>query len=239
MTDILQAVVRAFASLMHPRMLLLMIWPLALALLLWSVTALVFGAQTVHWLQGHIATSTVAQWVSQWLPFEPVAAVLGWLALFVLFVPLVLVTASFIVGVFGMTMVVDQVARTHYPTLARRHGGSVAGMVANAVLALAVFLVLGALSLPLWFIPVLWPILPVVLLAYFNQRMFRYDAVAEHADRDEMKALFGRSGPAMFGLAIIVALVAQIPLVGFFTPVWAGLAFTHFGLAQLESMRRT
>jgi len=238
MTEIVKALVRAFASMLHPRMILLMIWPLALALLVWTVAAVAFGAQTVRWLQGQLATSSVAQWVSQWFPFEPVAAVLGWVALLILFVPLVIVTASFIIGVFGMPTMVDHVARNYYPALVRQHGGSIPGMVVNAFVALLIFLLLSALTLPLWFIPVLWPILPVLLLAYFNQRMFRYDALAEHANQSEMQAVFGQYGAAMYGLAVVLALVAQIPLVGFFTPVIAGLAFIHFGLAQLEKLRR-
>ena len=239
MTEIVKALVRAFASLLNPRMILLMIWPLAVALLVWTVAAIAFGAQTVRWLQGHLATSTIAQWVSQWFPFEPVAAVLGWAALLILFVPLVIVTASFIIGVFGMPTMVDHVARNYYPALVRQHGGSIAGMVVNAVVALLIFVVLSAVTLPLWFIPLLWPILPVLLLAYFNQRMFRYDALAEHANDAEMKTVFGRHGAAMYGLAVVLALVAQIPIVGFFTPVLAGLAFVHYGLSQLERLRRT
>ena len=238
MTEIAKAIARAFASLLHPRMILLMIWPLALALAIWTIAAIAFGAQTVHWMQGHLATSTVAQWVSQWFPFEPVAAVLGWVALFILYVPLVLVTASFIVGVFGLTAMVDHVALNYYPALVRQQGGSIAGMVGNAFAALAIFLLLSVISLPLWFIPLLWPVLHVMQLAYFNQRMFRYDALAEHANRDEMRTVFKRQSGAMYGLAIILALVAQIPLIGFFTPVIAGLAFIHFELAHLEKLRQ-
>lgn len=238
MTEIAKALVRALASTLHPRMILLMIWPLALALLFWGVIALLFGAQTVAWLEGQIATSAVAQWVSQWVPFEPVAAVLGWAALLILFVPLVIVTASFIVGVFGMTIMVEHVERNYYPELRREQGGSIAGMTVNAFVALGVFVLLSLVTLPLWFIPLLWPVLPVLLLGYFNQRMFRYDAVSEHATPEEMRLLFKRHNAAMYGLAIILALIAQIPLVGFFIPVIAGLAFIHYGLAQLERMRR-
>lgn len=239
MTDITKALVRAFVSLAHPRMLLLMIWPLALALLIWGVVALIFGAQTVQWLQGQIATSAVAQWVSQWIPFEPVAAVLGWLALLVLFVPLVLVTSSFIIGVFGMDAMVEHVARRDYPHLAREQGGTLIGMLGNAVFAVLIFLALSAISLPLWFVPVLWPVLPVLLLGYFNQRMFRYDALAVHASKAEMQLIYTRRNAPMYGLAIILALIAQIPLIGFFTPVLAGLAFIHYCLDQLQTLRRT
>ena len=110
-------------------------------------------------------------------------------------------------------------------------------MTANALWALLVFLVLSAISLPLWFVPLLWPVLPVLLFAYFNQRMFRFDALSEHASKEEMKTVFTLHGRDMFLLAIVLSLIAHIPIVGFFTPVLAGLAFIHFSLDKLAELR--
>jgi hypothetical protein len=237
MNEVLVALWHACGSLLHPRMLLLMIWPMALAVLLWSVVAALFGAQSVHWLQDYLNTSLLAEWSARWFSFGPVAAVLGWFALFVLFVPLVLITASLIVGIFGMNAVVDQVASRDYPNLQRKHGNGIAAMTFNALAALLIFLALSLISLPLWFVPVLWPVLPVLLLAYFNQRMFRFDALAEHADKDEMRRVCAVYGRDMFLLAILLSIVAHIPIIGFFTPVLAGLAFVHYCLARLSELR--
>lgn len=239
MNEVFVALWRACGSLLHPRMLLLMIWPMALAVLLWSVVAALFGAQSVHWLQDYLNTSWLAEWSAQWFSFGPVAAVLGWFAVFVLFVPLVLITASLIVGIFGMNAIVDQVASRDYPALQRKHGNGIAAMTLNALAALLVFLALSLISLPLWFVPVLWPVLPVLLLAYFNQRMFRFDALAEHADKDEMRRVSAAYGRDMFLLAILLSIVAHIPILGFFTPVLAGLAFVHYCLARLSELRNT
>jgi uncharacterized protein involved in cysteine biosynthesis len=108
----------------------------------------------------------------------------------------------------------------------------------NALVALIVFVVLSLLSLPLWFVPVFWPVLPVLLFAYLNQRVFQYDAVAEHASGEEMRELFRRYGKHLYLLGIILSLIAHIPLVGFFIPVIAGLAFIHYGLDRLGELRR-
>lgn len=238
MTDIGRALAKAFASLLHPKMLFLMIWPIALALVLWTVLAILFGTQTVAWLQGYVVNSAVAQWTAPWFPFDVVATALGWIALIVLFIPLVLVTATVIIGVFAMPAMVNHVARNDYPQLERKNGGTFAGSVWNAVVALIVFLLFSALSLPLWFVPLFWPVLPVLLFAYLNQRVFRYDAVAEHASAEEIRTLFARDGRSMYLLAILLALVAHIPVVGFFIPVIAGLAFIHYCLARLAAMRQ-
>ena len=239
MTEITRALARAFASLAHPKMLFLMIWPIALALIVWTVLAILFGAQTVGWLQGYVTDSAVGVWASKWFPFDVIAAVLSWIALFVLFVPLVLVTATVIIGVVAMPTMVSHVAARDYATLERRRGGTFAGSVWNALIALVVFIFFSLLSLPLWFVPVFWPVLPVLLFAYLNQRVFRYDAAAEHASADEMRELFRRHGGSLFLLGVILSLIAHIPVIGFFVPVIAGLAFIHYCLERLAEMRRS
>ncbi|MGH8683352.1 MAG: EI24 domain-containing protein [Burkholderiales bacterium] len=239
MTEITRALARAVASLAQPKMLFLMIWPIALALIVWAVLAILFGAQTVVWLQGYLTGSAVGAWASRWFPFDVIAAVLSWVALFVMFVPLVLVTATLIIAVVAMPTMVNHVAATYYPTLERRRGGTFAGSAWNAVVALAVFLVFSLLLLPLWFVPLFWPVLPVLLFAYFNQRVFRYDAVAEHASAGEMRELFRRHGKSLYGLGIVLSLLAHIPVIGFFIPVVAGLAFTHYLLERVAELRRT
>src|SRR4029077_1848426 len=57
------------------------------------------------------------------LSFADAALVAGHVVLFLLFVPLVYLTALFILGVFGLGQMVDHVAATSFATLERRHGG--------------------------------------------------------------------------------------------------------------------
>src|SRR3990172_5325728 len=156
-----------------------------------------------------------------------------------MFVPLVLVTATLIIAVVAMPTMVNHVAATHYPTLERRRGGTFAGSVWNAVVALVVFLVFSLLLLPLWFVPLFWPVLPVLLFAYFNQRVFRYDALADHASAEEMRGLFRQHGMSLYLLGIVLSLLAHIPVIGFFIPVVAGLAFIHYLLERVADLRRS
>ena len=100
------------------------------------------------------------------------------------------------------------------------------------------FLVLSLLSLPLWFVPLFWPVLPVLLFAYLNQRVFRYDAVAEHGAGRRCGSFSGATASPLL-LGIVVSLIAHIPLVGFFIPVIAGLAFIHYCLERLAELRRS
>jgi CysZ protein len=237
MSEMTKVLVRAFFSLLHPRMLLLLLWPVLVALVLWLGLAFAFWSQAAAWLQLQFDQTAAIDWAITVWPLSLIAAHLAWILLALLFIPLVLITAVLIIGVFAMPAMVGHVAVRAYPELERRHGGTAAGGLWNSVAALFWLVLLVLLSLPLWFIPLLWPVLPVVLFGYLNQRVFRYDALAEHANSWEMETLFRRHRRELFLLGVVVSLFGMIPLLGFFAPVYGGLAFIHYCLARLAQLR--
>lgn len=225
------------ANVLHPRMLWLMFWPMLVALGLWGTLALVLWARLAMWLAG-----VMRQWldsVSFLAGFNLPEAMLvaANVLLFLLFVPLVYLTALFILGLFGMQKMVEHVASRSFPGLERRHGGGMAGTVWNAVVVLCGMIGLALLSLPLWLIPPFWPLIPVVVFGWVNQRLLRYDALSDHADAQEMLTLFRQRRGALYTLGALLALAAYVPIVGFFAPVVFGLAFIHYLLGALASLR--
>src|SRR6267143_2702598 len=237
MSAILNALARAFVSLLHPKMLWLMVWPVIVALTLWVTLAALYWGEAAQWITAQLHHWPAYEWaVSVW-PLKLIAAWFGWILLLLLFVPAVLITAVLIISVVSMPAMAAHVGERDYPGLARRKGGTLAGSVWNAVAALVLFALLFAVSLPLWLVPPLWPVLPVVLFGYFNQRVFRYDALAEHATAAEIAEIVRRHRGELFLLGVALALIGHIPLVGFLMPVYGGLAFIHYGLARLGELR--
>lgn len=236
MSPIAKAVGYAFVNLLHPRMLWLMLWPLLIALGIWGTVALVFWGEVIFWL-----AARVKEWIQTATFFVSWDA--GSVALFaakalvlLLLVPLVQLTALFILGIFGMPQMVEHVAR-RYPALARRRGGSFAGSVWNGVVALCGLVLLGAASIPLWVFPPLWPVIPVLVVGWVNQRLLRYDSLAEHADAGEMRSIIAGERGTLYLLGLALALLAYVPIVGFFAPVLFGLAFIHYLLGRLQAQR--
>jgi CysZ protein len=225
------------ANVFHPRMLWLMLWPMLVALALWGSIALVawgaLAARLAAWLQQ--ALDYALSWSH--VDFATAALLAADVLLFIAFVPLVYLTALFILSLFGMQKMVDYVAGRSYPALERRRGGGIAGTGWNGLVAFAGMLGLAVLSIPLWLLPPLWPIIPLVILGWVNQRLLRYDALAEHADAQEMARLFRRRRGALYLLGLLLALAAYIPIVGFFAPVVFGLAFIHYLLGALAAER--
>ena len=237
MNGVVSALVEAFKTFLHPKMLALMIWPMLLAIVVWTAAAMFFWDDWVAGMTGMVQATPLEQWMAH--GFLAVAShYLIVIVLLLLLLPAIYVTALLITSVFAMTMMVDHVAARYYPELERKQGGSNAGSIANAALAIVVYCAGWVLSLPLWLFTPLAMILPLLLMAWLNQHLFRYDALAEHASREEYALVVGRTRGRLFLLGVAVGLLQFVPLLNMFSPVYIALAFIHFCLAELKQLRQ-
>ena len=230
----LRALLDAAKSLLHPKILGIVLWPMLLALLLWGVLAWVFWADWMHLLGGWLQPTEdfLTRHDVIWL-----AGTLTVVLLMLLITPLALMTALFIAAVVAMPMMVRHVAERDFPTLEMHHGGTVLGSVWNALVAISVFSALWLLSLPFWLLMGLGALFSLVLTAYLNQRLFRYDALAEHASAAEFKLILERSSGQLYLLGLMLALLHFVPVLNLITPIYTGLVYIHFGLAELQRLR--
>ena len=231
------ALLYGLANLFHPRMLWLMLWPMLVALAVWGTAALFLWTRLALWL-----AALLRPWIEPTLgyvrlDFGDAALIAANVVLFLLFVPLVYLTALFILGVFGMQKMVEHVASRSFPQLERRRGGGTAGSLWNGIVALAGMVAMLIVSLPLWLLPPLWPLIPLAILSWVNQRLLRYDALGEHADAAEMARVFRQHRGPLLVLGFLLALVAYVPFVGFLGPLVFGLAFIRYLLGALASIR--
>jgi CysZ protein len=235
--NVFGAIAYGLVNVFHPRMLWLMLWPMLVALGIWGTAALFLWARLALWLAGILQPWIEPALGFVRLDFGDAALIAANVLLFLLFVPLVYLTALFILGAFGMQKMVDYVAERSFPRLERRRGGGAARSVWNAFVTLAGMLGLFVVSLPLWLLPPLWPLIPLAILTWGNQRLLRYDALAEHADAAEMQRLFRERRGALYVLGLLLALLAYVPVIGFFGPVLFGLAFIRYLLGALIEVR--
>ncbi|MGZ8268522.1 MAG: EI24 domain-containing protein [Burkholderiales bacterium] len=232
----LSAFARALRDLTHPRVLAVLFLPMLGAIALWTALAWFFWDAWIAALRGFMDATFAARWLSEhgasWvLSSARVVLVIA------LLLPAVLITAMVINELVAMPVIVSVVER-EYPGLAKRSGGSVLGSLANAAVAVAVFALLWLGTLPLWLTGFGAFVLPAVNSAYLNQRLFRYDALAEHASRDEYRTLVKRGKGRLYLLGFLLAGLYYIPFVNLIAPVVSGLAFTHFCLGELAIQRR-
>jgi uncharacterized protein involved in cysteine biosynthesis len=225
---IFAALARSVPILFTPRIVGLAFLPLVVAAIAWTGVAIATWAPFTAWLVSIIGAS----------PDSLLPAIGAGVVAAIAYAVLAVATALTAVAVLAMPVIVRTVATRDFPALAARRGGTVAGSLGNALAALAIFAVLWIASLVLLFVPPIFALVSLVLNAWLTQRMFRYDALAEHADPTEIRALLARSRGRLMGLGVLLAPLSLVPVVNVLVlPLFAGIAFTELCLAELAALR--
>lgn len=236
MNAVAKALFGAARNLFTPRVLAIVVMPMAIAMVVWLALAWWFWDSWVGAIQS-LLISVADSWLGH-LDVATFASVAATIVLILLLLPAVLASASLIAALFAMPMLVEQVVRDDFPGLERRKGGTLPGSLWNAVAAIGSFVVLWVLSLPAWLIAgPLAAVLPWLLSAYLNQRLFRYDASSEHASAEEMQRIFTERFGGLFTLGLVTGALYFVPVVNLVAPVFAALAYIHYCLGELQRLR--
>ncbi|MDR1855058.1 MAG: EI24 domain-containing protein [Azoarcus sp.] len=236
MHEIFQSLLRSVRSLLRLDVFGHLIWPgivsaaiwVAIGVLSWST---IFGAITgalgdMAWVGDQIAASAMVAGIVFFM--VKLVVVLA-------FVPLFYVTSLVLIAVVALPLMLDRVAARDYADLEQRRGGSNFGSIVNTLWAVFLFAVLIVASLPLWLIPGVALVAPVLATGWLNQRVFSYDALMRHADREELARLRQEKRPSLLLLGGVTTLPAYVPVFNVIAPAFAGLSFVHF---MLEALRR-
>ena len=76
-----------------------------------------------------------------------------------------------------------------------------------------------------------------LFFTYGRERFAQYEALAEHADAAERRAIRRQHWRSLMLLGLILAIIGFVPLLGLFSPVYGALAFIHFCLDALARQR--
>lgn len=236
MNAVIRALLGAARSMVHPTILAVLLLPMGVALLLWIGLSWVFWTPWVEAIRGLIVDHASFSWTAEW-DMVRVAGFVAMVLLVLLLAPAVLVTALLIAALLAMPVLVNLVAGAAFPGLARSRGGTLIGSLWNAVVAIGVFVLLWIVTLPLWLLGPAAVVLPLLLSAWLNQRLFRYDALSDHASAEEMKWIFEHARARLFMLGLITGLLYFVPPFNLVGPVFAALAFIHLCLDELQRLR--
>ena len=235
MTEILHAFRKALQDLFRPQVLLMVAVPILCASALWLFLGWFFWEGLTQWVNAMLLAAPFGQWIADWA--NGVLQFFGSVIALALLAPGILITAMVITEFFTMPGLVTFVAQRYYPGLERQHGGTVTGSVVNSVIAITVFTLLWVVTLPLWFTGIGALIVPVINSAYLNQRIFRHDALSDHASRGELRALNRDNRRKLYLLGLLLAVFFYVPFFNVLAPTLTGLAFTHYQLGKLAKLR--
>ena len=231
MIEVFGAFTKSLRDLTRADILWQALWPPLLALALWVTVAVAVWAHGVA-LMARIVPG---------LPWSGWEWVAHWAAIFLLlatFASLTYFTAIVLVAVFALPRLVTLVAARDYPDLGR-HGENVFwGSLGNTLGAGAIFVLGCVVMLPLLLIPGALLVLPLLWGSWFNQRTFRFDALAEHATPAELQRLVHDNRSRFYFAGLGTAAAAHVPLANLLAPALAALVFVHLGLAALRRQRQ-
>jgi hypothetical protein len=253
---------RAVGYCLMPRIIALSLLPLVLISAVAGVAWYLFWAPAVAWMQSMLdGTSwlgTVWGWLAH-LGVSDVPTLLAPLFVVLMTMPVVVFVCVLAVSVLMVPAIVDLVAKRRFTDLQRRHGAGFVTSVWWSLSSTLLALVALVLSMPLWLIPPLVLVLPPLIWGWLTYRVMAFDALAEHASKEERKSLFARHRGSLLvigvlcgflgaapgivwasGVVFAAAFVVLIPVaIWIYTLVFAfsSLWFAHYCLASLQQLR--
>jgi len=263
MGQLLDSFWRAAAYCVLPRVIALSLLPLLLIAIIAGSGAYFWWGAAVAWTQAVLQNSTWLGMLWSWLQafgISDLPSVLAPLLVLMVTVPGVVVVSVLAVALLMSPAMVRLVADRRFPTLERKHGGSFVLSLAWSLGATGAALLALVASMPLWLIPPLVLVLPPLIWGWLTYRVLAFDALAEHASKEERIELFKRhrfrllaigvvcgylgAAPGIVwasGVVLAAAFFVLIPLaIWIYTLVFAfsALWFTHFGLDALQRLRQ-
>ena len=262
MRDILDALWRAAAYCLHPRVLLWSLLPLALCGALVGLLGWAYWESAVDGVRAALQQWALVQSMLEWLDsvgLQSLRSLMAPLIIVALSVPLVVVLTLLLVSWMVTPAVVRLVVARRFPSLEARQGAPLWKMLLWPLACTDAALLALALSVPLWFVPPLVLVLPPLIWGWLTCRVLGFDVLAEYASDAERHTLMRHRRWSLLAMGIACGYLGALPSLLWaasaaaliFAPllavvsVWlytivfafASCWFAHFALAELQRMR--
>jgi len=233
----MRALRQAFEALLSLRMILLVIVPPLLAVLLVSVLFFVSWQGWTAGLAEFLGSFGPLNWLERATGFHEIAAILAGIFLVLFFIPMAYLSAVVFTSLFVMPVALKWISESDFKGLEKKRGGSFWGSLWNTVLATILFIIVFFITLPFWLLPGFQMLVPLLLTAWLNKKIFMYDVLQDFASVDERRQIESEESHQLYALGLILALLSYLPLAVFIVPVVSAMSFIYYGLNELQSRR--
>lgn len=231
---------RALVSQLHPKMLMALFLPFIIAFLGGIILLWVFWSPLTGWLNLQVESWDVVNQIDAWLVgiglFSIQLYMVPLLAVAIL-LPLSGILGLVIAAIFVMPLVLRHLESREYQGLKRQGQYASAVGIWNAVWVGGLFALGWLFTMPLWLIPPMPVVLPILWWAFAFTRMLRVDAIIEHASTQERRLLWRKHSRELWSIGLILALINLFPPAWLVLPVFSALVFAHFSLEALRQLR--
>ncbi len=264
MSDLIRSLGLALVGTMHPKMLWLSFRPFLIVSIFWGVVIWLIWSPALEVLRTFLTASIFTSWIQTGLEFVGFDEARAWIAplfLVILLIPIIAISLLVFITFSTVPAVVDSVVKQKaYEGLVRIKGGSLVGSFFYTVWSALICLALVMLTLPVWWIPPLFAILPPLLWGWLTMRLMAYDVLLDHATAEERNQLLEEHRWTLLGMGVVAGMIGAVPtffwassvlaLVLFpfvsFVALWiyslififSALWFSHFLLYALKQLRQ-
>ena len=170
MADVMLALMRTLGSLRQGKIWAYVLLPALFSLLL-SIGLAIWGlGALVEQMMAYPPMTILVGWGLIWLA-HILAYLGGWMAIFAV----AYLAASLLAALLILPLMLKHLAGTEYQDVAAMGRDSFVAAAVNSVWAAILFVAGWLLTLPLWLVPGLSLIIPMLLMAWLNRRTFAYD----------------------------------------------------------------
>lgn len=237
MSDLIRSLGLALVGTMHPKMLWLSFRPFLIVSIFWGVVIWLIWSPALEMLRTFLTASIFTSWIQSGLEYVGFDEARAWIAplfLVILLIPIIAISLLVFIAFSTVPAVVDSVVKQKaYEGLVRIKGGSFVGSFFYTLWSALICLALVMLTLPVWWIPPLFAILPPLLWGWLTMRLMAYDVLLDHATPDERSQLLEEHRWTLLGMGVVAGMIGAVPTFFWATSVLALVLFPFVSFVAL------
>ena len=237
MSDLIRSLGLALVGTMHPKMLWLSFRPFLIVSIFWGVVIWLIWSPALEMLRTFLTASIFTSWIQSGLEYVGFDEARAWIAplfLVILLIPIITISLLVFIAFSTVPAVVDSVAKQKaYEGIMRIKGGSFIGSFFYTLWSALICLALVMLTLPVWWIPPLFAILPPLLWGWLTMRLMAYDVLLDHATPDERNQLLEEHRWTLLGMGVVAGMIGAVPTFFWATSVLALVLFPFVSFVAL------
>lgn len=235
-------------SLFYPQVFLLLFLPLLISIIFVSVTLwLTWGFWAAIFNQGLIFVDPFLQTFFSSLPLfiiqifqllSPLVSILLFLAALALAFPVVMIFNLALTSLLSSRYLAYCIASRDFPDLQQKGRPRMGLSMWITLRSSFLYLLIWLLTLPLWLIPLVQLVLPILLTGWLNRQICTFTALTDFANDEEIQSLELKTASQGYILGLITAGFNYIPFAVFFSPILTLIAFIYLELGYLQLGRQ-
>jgi len=237
LSDLIRSLGLALVGTMHPKMLWLSFRPFLIVSIFWGVVIWLIWSPALEMLRTFLTASIFTSWIQSGLEYVGFDEARAWIAplfLVILLIPIIAISLLVFIAFSTVPAVVDSVVKQKaYEGLVRIKGGSFVGSFFYTLWSALICLALVMLTLPVWWIPPLFAILPPLLWGWLTMRLMAYDVLLDHATPDERNQLLEEHRWTLLGMGVVAGIIGAVPTFFWATSVLALVLFPFVSFVAL------